>query len=88
MSRVDGAAERVGGQVVPAPVADERHAAGEGVERALHRGTDDVRRCRGAGARAGACEVEEVDAFGLVEPQGTRDGVEDAVRSAVHVAAL
>jgi hypothetical protein len=85
---VHGAPEGVGGQVVPAPVADERHAAGEGVERSLQARGHGAGRGRQAGARAGACEVEEVDPLGLVELQCPGDGVEHAVRGAVDVAAL
>jgi hypothetical protein len=86
--RVHGAGQRVGREVVPPPVADERHAAGERVEDALDAGTDLAAGRREAGCRLGPGEVEEVQALGIVEAQCARDCVEHAVGRSVDVAAL
>ena len=86
--RVDRAAERVGREVVPAPVAHERHAAGERVEGPLHARANRAAGRREAGRRLRPGEVVEVQPFGIVEAQCARDGVEHAVGRSVDVAAL
>jgi hypothetical protein len=65
--RVHRASQRVGREVVPAPVADERNALGEGVEDAPDAGADDIAGCREADRRLGPREVEQVQTFGIVE---------------------
>jgi len=86
--RVDRAAERVGREVIPPPVAHERHAAGERVEGPLHARADRAAGRRQACRRLWPGEVVEVQPFGIVEAQGARDGVQHAVGRAINVAAL
>ena len=86
--RVHRAAQRIGREVVPAPVAHERHAAGERVEGPLHARADRAAGRRQACRRLRPGEVEEVQPFGIVEAQCARDGVEHAVGRSVDVAAL
>ena len=87
---VQGPAEGIAGQDVEAAVADERGGAGHRVEHALHTGRD--RRLAapswGAHGLGGAGEVEQVLPLGVVELQGTGDGVEDVVGHAADVALL
>jgi NAD(P)-dependent dehydrogenase (short-subunit alcohol dehydrogenase family) len=83
--------ELVGGQDVQAPVEHERGRAAHRVQDALHRGPDALRggpAARRAGRGSGADQVEQMRPLSLIELQGVRDAVDDAVGDAGGVAAL
>ena len=90
-SRVERAAEPVGGEEVEPAVAHERGGAGHRVEHALHGRADALLARAGVdGARRLRCarEVEEVGALGVVELQRAGERLQHALGDAACVAAL
>jgi hypothetical protein len=87
---VQGAAEAVDGEDVQTAVANEGRGVGHGVQDA-----QDAVGQRAAGTPppggafgGGAGQVVEVGAFGVVELEGVRDGVEDFLRGTREMAAF
>jgi len=88
--RVQRPAERVDGEEVQAPIADEGRGTGHRLQDAQHAGPYGRRRAaaRRSGGPGRAGQVEQVESLGLVELKGARDGIKDVVGDAADVPLL
>ena len=87
---IEGAAELVRGQDVAARVPDVRRRNRHRADRLLHPGSDSLR-ARTGGARrtsGGASQRKQMDALGLVEVQGSGEGLPHTVGDAAQIAPL